>query len=149
MNENIKYATNITIVTLVGILKDNYPLTDGNCFSVNVENEVKDYRIVNFGYENLKELLRQGLTWPIKIKILSGRTAIIHDYRIPDDWYFEHFCGVCCPQSLLPVNQQVQRERAIERGDIKEYPATEDYPFVIVKSKFGIKQELMKKDIKG
>jgi len=116
MNE-VKNAVSIGTRTLVGYF-GNYPIKPGNCFSVNVENENTYYKIVNFGAENLEELISRGLTWPIKIKVLDGHIAVIHDSRIEDEWYNDHFCGVCCPHNLLPLTQQLEYERKIGRGDI-------------------------------
>jgi hypothetical protein len=81
----------------------------------------QEYRIVNFGYENMQELQRRGLTWPVTCKVIGGRTAVINDARIGDRWYDNRYCEVCCPQDLLPPQQLLQHERAIERGDRKEH----------------------------
>ena len=104
-----KDAVAITTVTLVA---------RNNCFGVRTSDK-EGYRIVNFYHETLEELLKnKTVTWPIKIKIIGGHTAVINDPRIPNDCYRTDFCETCCPFDLLPVQQQLRRERAIARGDI-------------------------------
>jgi hypothetical protein len=117
---NIKQATSISSVTLLGIIENKFPLSHGNCFSIYAREDDEYYSIVNFYYENLEELIRQGLTWPIQIKILGipeSHIAVIHDDRISDEWYNDKFCTVCCPKNLLPINQQLLHERQELRGE--------------------------------
>ena len=75
---------------------------------------------MNFNLENIEELIRIGqITWPIKIKEIgtqlleSDRSnwAVIHDERIPDDWFQDNWCEICCPQVLLPIHQRDRHER--------------------------------------
>lgn len=103
-------ATCVTSITLVGV-EGKPPLARGNCFSVRAE-DGREYRVVNFVYENLEALLAEGLEWPIDVRTLDSRTAVIHDKRIPNEWYSTRFCEVCCPNSLLPLPQQLRQERA-------------------------------------
>lgn len=102
------------------------PHKRGNCFSVRTLNGVnlttseltkQQYRIVNFNLENLEALLSKGLTWPIRIFIKSPTVAIIHDTRIPDNWYQEQYCSTCCPLELLPEPQRLINHLQIERGE--------------------------------
>lgn len=87
----------ITQCTLVGY-QGPFPRKRGNCFSVEVDGS-GDYRIVNFGAENLDELVRRGvLSWPVEIKPLSEREAVIADARIPAEWYSD-YCPTCWPVS--------------------------------------------------
>ena len=110
--------------TLVGVLTREYPLKRGNCFSVLAE-DGNSYRIVNFSAENLEELTRRGVVdFPFNIKLLNERTAVVHDIRIPDGWYDARWCAVCCPKDLLPLPQQLEYFRGIERGDITEKAIT-------------------------
>ena len=88
----------------------------GNCFSVQTDDKL-EYRIVNFAYENLVELLRRGLLWPIKIQTLTDHHAVIYDKRIPNEWYAKEFCTVCCPEQLLPMPQRLLHELEILRGE--------------------------------
>jgi hypothetical protein len=93
-------ATTFGGCTLVGFMAKSYPMSRGNCFDVGASNN-KSYRILNFGYENLKELCRRGtVEWPIEIEALTDRHAIIKDSRIPSDWYQEKYCLVCTPKEL-------------------------------------------------
>lgn len=97
-------ATKITQYTLVGYGGGKYPISGygGNCFSVAIEGDEREYRIVNFGMENLKQLVRQGeVSWPIEIEPLDERRAVVTDARIPKDWYAEHYCFICTPKSLF------------------------------------------------
>jgi len=113
---NIKEVTNITTVTLVGYIKDTYPMERGNCFSVECSDK-QGYRIINFNYENLKELIkRKIINFPTKISTLSESVAIIADERIPNEWYSNRFCETCTPKNLLPLTQQLQHFLDIERG---------------------------------
>lgn len=100
--------------TLVGVV-GTPPLRRGNCFSVYAE-DGRDYRILNFVYENLQELERHGLTWPVEIRPLSESEAVLHDPRIPDRWYATEFCEACCPPRLLPLLQRLVQERHILQG---------------------------------
>lgn len=113
------FAKEITWVTCVGVITDSYPVPHGNCFSV-IGSDGKHYKIVNFAHENIVEAVRRGVEFPIRIKSLSDRIAIVHDERIPDDWYDYGFCEVCCPKDLLPVTQLVRHERQIARGERME-----------------------------
>jgi hypothetical protein len=104
-----KDAVKITFCTLV---------STNNCFGVETSDK-KGYRIVNFYYETLEELLKnKTIKWPVKIKTIGEHTAVISDPRIPDDCYRTEFCEVCCPSDLLPLQQKLRREREIARGDL-------------------------------
>lgn len=106
-----RFAVHITSQTLLGVPNGPYPLeSGGNCFSVECD-DGNVYRIVNFVLENLKEAVRRGVPWPIKVRPISESFAVVHDERIPDDWYRNRWCETCCPESLLPVTQQLQHER--------------------------------------
>jgi len=119
IGDNIKLATRITKVTLVGYFGE-FPMERGNCFSVSVEDE-RDYRIINFNYENLKKLIEDSVvSFPLKISKLSEGIAIIADERIPDEWYSKRFCETCTPSDLLPVPQKLKHFLDIERGIRKE-----------------------------
>ena len=107
-------ATAVTSHILVGVF-GKPPHTIGNCFSVTAD-DGKEYRIVNFVYENLEALQENGLIWPVDIRVLSGRTAVVHDRRIPHDWYQSWFCEVCCPKALLPLPQTLCHEREVMQG---------------------------------
>ena len=117
-------ATSYAGRTLLAVLSKDFPLARGNCFSLYVKR--KPYKIVNFVLENLEELQRQGLKWPIKIAVLDGSLAVIHDSRIGDRWYRDGFCEICCPRQFLPITQEhrIQREEALgARKTCGSYPA--------------------------
>lgn len=116
--------------TLVGVWEKKRPHSQGNCFSVFltetsrediISGRALEYKIVNFNVENLEALIKLGLTWPIQCKLLAGRTAILHDPRIGERWYDDHFCEVCCPRALLPTPQLQRHEREIMRGARQEH----------------------------
>jgi hypothetical protein len=114
-NEGEKLAAvGILHSTLIGSF-GSFPRDTGNCFAV-MANDGNGYKIVNFNYENLKELTKRGVSFPFEIKALSDRVAVIHDARIPDQWYSRRFCEVCCPDSLLPLPQRLTHERQEMQG---------------------------------
>jgi hypothetical protein len=111
-------AVEITTTTLVGYhykKEEQFPRPRGNCFSVEVPDH-GEYRIVNFSYENIKEAVRRGVSWPIKILPIGRRVAVLHDARIPWDWYDSKWCETCCPDRLLPPPQRLLHLLEIERG---------------------------------
>lgn len=113
--ENIKQATGVGSVTLVGYLTKSYPMTGGNCFSVHTD--AGEYRVVNFGYENLEELMRREVVaWPLDIIPISERHCVIADHRIPKEWYQDRFCSTCTPSDLLPPQQKLERVLDLKSG---------------------------------
>lgn len=133
-------ATSIGMQTLLGVRDQERPSSSGNCFSVFVgdvttediiNRRAEEYKIVNFNLENLKDLLRQGLTWPIQCKILDGRVAILHDPRIGERWYQIRYCEVCCPESLLPITQVQIHEREEMTGQREKLQNCIKYDFSI------------------
>lgn len=110
-------AVNIGSTTLIGT-SGEYPRERGNCFSVS-DADGKDYRIVNFVYENLKHLITKGLTFPLQCEVLDKNIAVVNDHRIGDRWYQTRFCTVCCPDNLLTVPQQMQHRRHEALGSRK------------------------------
>jgi hypothetical protein len=125
LTDNKLIAISITTTTLVGVCTHRYPVPHGNCFSVKVKGEEKDYRIVNFYCENLEHLIKEKLLeWPINIVKLCDRTAFIHDIRIPDCYYTDRFCEICCPRDFLPLPQQLRIQRDLESGKLTEREIT-------------------------
>ena len=122
------FGTRVTMHTLVGVGGNSYPLQHGNCFSL-ATTEAKDFRIVNFVLENFEELRRRGLNGPVRILEIGEHTAVINDERIPDYWYNEAFCEVCCPRDLLPLPQLLQHKRDIYRGRREEFDGGIVYHF--------------------
>jgi hypothetical protein len=114
--ENIKEAVRVTSCTLVAYLSDSFPMSAGNCFSV-MTNDGKEYSVVNFGHENLEELLRKkAVEWPIDIIPIDDHRCVIADHRIPQAWYSSKFCETCTPQHLLPPQQKLQRVLDLKSG---------------------------------
>ena len=112
-------ALSVRTVTLVGVHYDKYPFPSGNCFDVKAE-DGKVYNILNFNNENLKHLLKTTrLKWPIEIHPLSERHAVIHDPRIPADYYSAKFCEACSPYDLLPLPQKLALARRVLTGQDK------------------------------
>ena len=111
-----KLATSVTTVTLVGFINYGFPMENGNCFSMKTDND-EHYRIVNFNYENLEELLeKKVIEFPITIGIIGGNVAVILDSRIPNEWYSQKFCTTCTPMDLLPLPQRIKQLLDIDRG---------------------------------
>ena len=121
---NTILADHIVSQTLVGS-SGGFPRQFGNCFSVRAGE--KEYNILNFKAENLEYLIKEKkLSWPIQIHILSDKCAVIHDSRIPHNFYSEEFCRICTPYDLLPLPQKLHLARRVltnedvytESGDI-------------------------------
>lgn len=130
-----KNATTITMTTLVGVIKQNFPLAHGNCFSVECDDKT-EYRIVNFVLENLEQLIKtKQIEWPVKILPISERQAVVVDERIPEAWFNDHYCETCCSFDLLPHNQQMQYVRKLLRKDIEEFES-EDKKSIYTVQKF-------------
>jgi len=116
-------AINVGIQTLVAFMSKEFPIDGGNCFSVHTESG-KGYQILNFGCENLEEAIRRGVTWPITILVLQESNkethargcAVIHDPRIPNDWYWKEFCESCAPRNLLSSSQRLRLDRELKAG---------------------------------
>lgn len=86
---NKSMAISVGLVTMVGFVSKTFPYKQGNSFSINTI-DGKSYRIINFNHENLEELMKRGLQFPIEIQIMSNREAKIDDSRIPENWYSEN-----------------------------------------------------------
>jgi len=140
----------MTSMTLVGFFERGFPAAHGNCFSAALEDGT-GVRILNFHYENLKELLRRGtLVWPVQVHIIRKGYAVIADPRVPNEWYQKDFCEVCAPMELLPLPQRLRFAMAVERGEIEVngdsitcriLPADQPRKFAIgwtIKEKIGV-----------
>jgi len=104
-------------MTLLGVRPRTFPSDDGNCFSVCVSGaKHKEYKVCNFGYENIQHLFTKGLKWPVKVTIIGEWTAIINDERIPETYYRDTYCEICCPEDLLPEPQRAHLDREVRRG---------------------------------
>lgn len=109
-------ATKVLGHTMVGYYPSAFPLRGrgGNCFDFAIDGE--PVRILNFGLENLHELQRRGLTFPIKCVRLSKHHAVVCDGRIGERWYSDEFCPVCTPKQLLPLPQRIQQLCDVQAG---------------------------------
>lgn len=114
--ENIKKAKRTGYVTYVGYVTCSFPMETGNCFSV-ISEDGSEYSVVNFNYENLKELLKRGeLEWPIDIISISEQHCVVADHRIPIEWYNTKFCETCTPKHLLTPQQKLSRILDLKSG---------------------------------
>jgi hypothetical protein len=112
-------AIQIAGSTCVGVSSHDRPQPWGNCFSVKAD-DGKYYQIANFNLENLEALIEKGLAWPIALKSLGERHALIHDSRIGERWYDKEYCEICTPQRFWPAPQVDKREREVLRGAIQD-----------------------------
>lgn len=110
-------------MTLVGVCSKDFPIDWGNCFSV-IASDDRHYRILNFVWENLKNLIEQkGLTYPIEINVIRDGYAIITDERIGKEWYRNEYCRSCCPNDLLSVEQRDKIKREGNSDNMTVLPA--------------------------
>ena len=113
-------AVRMTSMTLVAFCNPDrkFPMPAGNCFTVATA-AGNDYKILNFGWENLEHLLNEKtVAWPLKIHPLSERYAVLHDPRIPAEYYPDHFCETCTPRRLQPLPQRLRFDLRVQRGEI-------------------------------
>lgn len=113
----LEFCHKLGYVTLVGnYFNEEKGMWDrGNCFSL--RSDEREYKIVNFGYENLKMLIDMNIIkFPIRIWKLSDNVAIIHDERIDNRFYWDGFCEICCPYEFLPLPQKLARDLNVRRG---------------------------------
>lgn len=96
-------------VTLVNYIGHSYPIKGGNCFDL-IDTDDSSHRVVNFGYENLKEWMKRTGQTDIAVRCIpkSDRLWEICDDRIPKEWYSSEYCTVCTPIRLLPFEQRKQ-----------------------------------------
>jgi hypothetical protein len=134
-------ATEIGSVTCVGFrdCEDGKPNERGNCFDLKVDGIYR--RVVNFNHENLEELMRQGLTLPLEVELLTPGAVVIMDPRIGERWYSTEFCEICCPKAHWPIPQLQRRTREIARGRIEELPPKNNSGWGSTICHFGIKAE--------
>jgi hypothetical protein len=105
----------ITSQTLIGYSLGPYPMKRGNCFSVEVDGG-GEYRVVNFGLENLREMIARGMiSWPIDIQLLNTTRAVMADPRIPAEWYSD-YCLTCWP---ISARTQAIIDRTLDEVDEK------------------------------
>lgn len=88
---------------------NGFPIVGGNCFDL-IDTDGSRHRVVNFGYENLKEWMKRTEQTDITVRCIpkSDRLWEICDDRIPKEWYTSEYCTVCTPIRLLPFEQRKQ-----------------------------------------
>jgi hypothetical protein len=111
--------------TCVGFIGETFPMSRGNCFSLMVKSKhgEESCRVLNFCIENLEELVkRKIIKLPVKVLVIprpngnSRGICVIHDTRIPHEWYYEDFCPTCSPIELLTPAQRLMKWRKIDSG---------------------------------
>lgn len=55
---------------MVGYLADSYPIDGGNCFDL-IDTDGSRHRVVNFGYENLKEWMKRTGQKDITVRFVT------------------------------------------------------------------------------
>ena len=86
-----KVPANISAMSLVGILSEDYPLSYGNYFTMRVETE---YQIPNLNESMSKEGTEYGLTAALdKVKEKHGMVAYVpegesFDIGLPDSYFY-------------------------------------------------------------
>jgi hypothetical protein len=105
-------------VSCVGFLNQTFPSAWGNYFSL-VDSEDNYYKIINFHHENFDELFRTGvIEYPVNMKVLEKGFAMLHDIRIPNEWYMTKTMTTTVPVKYYTIHQKAEYERGIERGNI-------------------------------
>jgi hypothetical protein len=113
------FAKSFGFVSLVRVRGDKFPLNRGNYFSLVVNG--KNYEICNFWYEDLEHLVKTGVVpFPIKIKILDERWAMVYDERVPADFYSE--TSYRAPQKYWSLKQLMERQQKLDSGEIEIIP---------------------------
>ncbi len=153
-------AYSIGLETLLGVNTKDFdpPYEHGNCFDLVTKpfdnkkkkypKGAKSYRILNFVLENLEYALKNKLIeWPIKIHILDNNSAVIHDERIPHEWYNEDFCSVCTPQNLKLFTTKLKNARDELTGARKVFQKKGSLGMISCNSKFRPKWEVPQREV--
>ena len=110
----------------VGIIEDNFPLDWGNYFYLMVDDVTptflggkgREIEIVNMWYENLKHLVDKGeVSFPIKIKLLTERCAIVVDPRVNPKFLCE--ITYRAPKEFWSLTAITKRQMEIDSGVLK------------------------------
>jgi hypothetical protein len=114
--KEIKKAISIGAVSCVGYIEMTFPAHRGNYFNLITENG-NGYEIANFWYEDFQYLLDSNqIKFPINIKILESKWAIIYDPQVPEHFYSE--TSYRAPEKYWSVTQQAKRQLKIDTGEI-------------------------------
>lgn len=119
-------ALSFGMISLVGVMANKFPLDWGNYFSVLVGDTNptflggtgQEYEIVNMWYENLKHLIDKGeVSFPIKIKLLTKRCAIVVDPRVNPNYLCE--ITYRAPMEFWSLTALTKRQMEIDSGVLK------------------------------
>lgn len=119
-------ALSFGMVSSVGFHTTSFPASRGNYFYVIVGDENpaylggtgQEYEIVNMWYENLKHLIdKSEVSFPIKIKLLNGRHAIIVDSRVNPKFLCE--ITYRAPMEFWSLTALIKRQMEIDSGVLK------------------------------
>lgn len=139
----IKVPANISVMSLVGILSEDYPLSYGNYFTMSVEKEYQipnlnesmskegtgyGFRVCNFNCENFREAMNRFLS-DNKVEITMFQVdeeypfIAITDERIPENWYYlwNMDMGYCNGQIYGKNYQEVARTLGKRFGGDENY----------------------------
>lgn len=99
-------------------VKVKFPLNHGNYFSVLVGESKAEYEIVNMWYEDLQHLIETNVvSFPLKVKKLTNRLAIVFDPRVPPPFISE--ISYRAPQKFWSLAALTKRQLDIDSGRIK------------------------------
>lgn len=88
-----KIPVKVALVSCVGVLSKDYPLSYGNYFSIIYPSHWMGIQVCNFNYENFKEAIKRFLTdGQVEVIVFQKEGedwvfCAIADDRIPQDWY--------------------------------------------------------------
>jgi hypothetical protein len=139
-----KKATKIHSQSCVGILQKHmkYPLHYGNYFYLETE-DGNAYEIVNFWAEDLIHLIDNKIVdFPLNIKILEGRFAVLYDSKIPEDFYSD--TSYRAPEKYWSVTKRVNKQLKIDSEEIHILGGAE-----VTNSPKLLEFKIEKKDIKA
>ena len=139
--ENLKNlkATSIGYVSCVGVMAEekDFPLNHGNYFSLETE-DGKEYEIANFWYEDFDYLIRNKvIEFPVNIKVLEKKWAIISDNRVPFKFYSE--TSYRAPEKYWSLKDRLIRQQKIDTGIIKIFNGYETQEITATKRTLDVK----------
>ena len=139
--ENLKNlkATSLGFASCVGVIADekDFPLNKGNYFSLTAE-DGKGYEIANFWYEDFDYLIRNKIIeFPVNIKVLEKKWAIISDNRVPFKFYSE--TSYRAPEKYWSLKDRLIRQQKIDTGVIKIFDGYETQEIKATKRTLNVK----------
>jgi hypothetical protein len=142
MTKELKYGVRTTIparigvMSLVGIMRKEYPLEFGNYFSFAADRETtlngRDIRCLNFWAENLAEAARRFLPdGQVQVIIYTidnrYRWAIIDEDRIPKDWYNNKLCLTGCAAPPVEFAKEMHEYLGDPTNELEQYTDPKSY----------------------